>query len=260
VLAINNLEVVYEDVILVLKGISLGVPDGKIVALLGPNGAGKTTTLRAITSLLGVHRGEITKGAITLDGERIDGLSAEVIVKKGISQVMEGRRIFAELTVEENLRSGAFADMSDLDARFDRVFNLFPILKDRTSRAGYLSGGEQQMLAIGRALMATPRYLLMDEPSLGLAPRLVGQIRDLIVEINRQGTAVLLVEQNAHMALQIAEHGYILETGRIVMDRPAAVLREDEDVREFYLGLRKEGDVASFRDVKHYKRRKRWLS
>jgi branched-chain amino acid transport system ATP-binding protein len=260
VLEVHNLEVVYEDVILVLRGVSLQVGDGQIVALLGANGAGKTTTLRAITGLLGVHRGEITKGRITLDGERIDGLSPEVTVKKGITQVMEGRRIFAELTVEENLRAGAFADMADLDAKFDRVYGLFPILEERRSgRAGYLSGGEQQMLAIGRALMTNPRYLLLDEPSLGLAPLLVQQIRDLIVEINRQGTAVLLVEQNANMALSIAEHGYVMETGKIVMDKPAAVLREDEDVREFYLGLREEG-ATSFRDVKHYKRRKRWLS
>jgi branched-chain amino acid transport system ATP-binding protein len=261
VLEVHNLEVVYEDVILVLRGVSIKVPDGQIVALLGANGAGKTTTLRAITGLLHAHRGEITKGRITLDGERIDGLSPEVTVKKGISQVMEGRRIFGELTVEENLRAGAFSDMRDLDAKFDRVFELFPVLADRrASRAGYLSGGEQQMLAIGRALMINPRYLLMDEPSLGLAPLLVQQIRDLITEINRQGTSVLLVEQNANMALQIADHGYVMETGKIVMDKPAAELRADEDVREFYLGLHKEGVVASFRDVKHYKRRKRWLS
>jgi branched-chain amino acid transport system ATP-binding protein len=261
VLEIRNLEVVYEDVILVLRGISLDVPEGKIVALLGANGAGKTTTLRAITGLLEVHRGEITKGRITLDGERIDGLPPEAIVKKGLSQVMEGRRVFAELTVDENLKAGAYTDMSDLDAKFDRVFELFPVLKDRRgNRAGFLSGGEQQMLAIGRAMMTDPKYLLLDEPSLGLAPQLVEQIRDLIVEINRQGTAVLLVEQNANMALAIAEHGYIMETGKIVMDEPAVELREDEDVKEFYLGLRGDDEISSFRDVKHYKRRKRWLS
>jgi branched-chain amino acid transport system ATP-binding protein len=260
-LEITNLEVVYEDVILVLRGISLEVHEQQIVALLGANGAGKTTTLRAITGLLGVHRGEITKGRITVDGDRIDRLSPDAIVKRGVSQVMEGRRIYAELTVDENLRAGAFTDMSDLERKFDRVFELFPVLADRRSRrAGFLSGGEQQMLAIGRALMTEPRYLLMDEPSLGLAPQLVEQIRDLIVEINRQGTAVLLVEQNANMALKIAEHGYIMETGKIVMDKPAVELREDDDVKEFYLGLRTEGDIASFREVKHYKRRKRWLS
>jgi branched-chain amino acid transport system ATP-binding protein len=260
-LEVRNLEVVYEDVILVLKGVSIEVPENTIVALLGANGAGKTTTLRAITSLLGVHRGEITKGHVLLDGERIDHLSTDAIVKKGLSQVLEGRRVFAELTVDENLKAGSFTDMSNLSEKFDRVFSLFPILADRRNRrAGYLSGGEQQMLAIGRALMTNPRYLMMDEPSLGLAPRLVEQIRDLIVQINEQGTAVLLVEQNANMALRIAKHGYILENGKVVMDKPAAELREDEDVKEFYLGLRKEGEFASFRDVKHYKRRKRWLS
>ncbi len=260
-LELNNLEVVYEDVILVLRGISLEVREGQIVALLGANGAGKTTTLRAITGLLDIHRGEITKGRILLDGERIDGLPPDVMVKKGVSQVMEGRRIYGELTVEENLKAGTFVDMKGLDEKFDRVFSLFPVLKERRTRsAGFLSGGEQQMLAIGRALMTNPRYLLMDEPSLGLAPRLVEQIRDLIVEINSQGTSVLLVEQNANMALKIADHGYIMENGKIVMDKPAAELREDEDVREFYLGLHKGGDAVSFRDVKHYKRRKRWLS
>jgi len=261
VLAVSNLEVVYNDVVLVLRGVSLAVPQGQIVALLGANGAGKTTTLRAISGLLGVHRGEVTKGSVTIDGRRIDGLSAPDIVKTGIGQVMEGRRIFAEFTVEENLRVGAYASRSALSDRYDRVFGLFPILKDRIRQtAGYLSGGEQQMLAIARALMAEPRYLLLDEPSLGLAPMLVRQIRDLIVEINRQGTSVLLVEQNANMALAIAEHGYVMETGKIVMDSPAAALRDDEDVREFYLGLRTEGRTGSFREVKHYRRRKRWLS
>ncbi len=260
-LAISNLEVVYEDVILVLKGVSLSVPEGSIVALLGANGAGKTTVLRAITGLLGVHRGNITKGTITLDGEEIHHLDAPATVATGIGQVMEGRRIFTEFTVDENLRIGAHtADRGSVDGNLDRVYSTFPAIAGRrTQVAGYLSGGEQQMLAIGRALMAEPRVLLLDEPSLGLAPLIVQQIRDLIVEINQQGTSVLLVEQNANMALSIASHGYILETGKVVMDKPAAELREDEDVREFYLGLREEG-AGSFRDVKHYKRRKRWLS
>jgi branched-chain amino acid transport system ATP-binding protein len=260
-LAVQNLEVVYEDVLLVLKGISLDVPEGSIVAVLGSNGAGKTTTLRAITGLLDVHRGEITKGAISLDGRRIDRLPAPEIVRAGVAQVMEGRRIFAELTVEENLRAGGFTRRSDVAEGFERVYALFRVLKDRRRQlAGYLSGGEQQMLAIGRALMSNPRYLLLDEPSLGLAPIIVGLIHDLILQINVQGTAVLLVEQNARMALSVAQHGYVMEVGKVVMDKPARVLRDDEDVREFYLGLRKEGEARSFREVKHYKRRKRWLS
>jgi branched-chain amino acid transport system ATP-binding protein len=261
VLAIENLEVVYEDVILVLKGVSVSVPEGRIVALLGANGAGKTTVLRAITGLLDIHRGRITKGTVTLDGRPIHHLDAPGTVAAGIGQVMEGRRIFTEFTVEENLRIGAHtADRGSVDAGLDRAFTLFPRLAERRKGvAGYLSGGEQQMLAICRALMAQPRYLLLDEPSLGLAPLIVQQIRELIVEINAQGTSVLLVEQNANMALSIASHGYVMETGKVVMDKPAAVLREDEDVREFYLGLRDEG-ATSFRDVKHYKRRKRWLS
>jgi branched-chain amino acid transport system ATP-binding protein len=260
-LVIENLEVVYEDVILVLKGVSLEVPDGAIVALLGANGAGKTTVLRAITGLLDVHRGDITKGTITFEGKDLNGLDAPATVEAGVAQVMEGRRVFGTFTIDENLRVGAHtASRGSIEANLDRVYSLFPVLATRRRQvAGYLSGGEQQMLAIGRALMAEPRLLLLDEPSLGLAPLIVQQIRDLIVEINRQGTSVLLVEQNANMALSIASHGYIMETGKVVMDKPAAVLREDEDVREFYLGLREEG-AASFRDVKHYKRRKRWLS
>jgi branched-chain amino acid transport system ATP-binding protein len=260
-LVIENLEVVYEDVILVLKGVSLEVPDGAIVALLGANGAGKTTVLRSITGLLDVHRGDITKGTITFEGRDLAGLDAPATVAAGVAQVMEGRRVFGTFTVDENLRVGAHtAARGSIEANLDRVYSLFPVLTTRRRQvAGYLSGGEQQMLAIGRALMAEPRLLLLDEPSLGLAPLVVQQIRDLIVEINRQGTSVLLVEQNANMALSIASHGYIMETGKVVMDKPAAVLREDEDVREFYLGLREEG-AASFRDVKHYKRRKRWLS
>ena len=258
----ENLQVVYEDVILVIKGISLSVPEGSIVALLGANGAGKTTVLRAITGLLDAHRGKISNGTITLDGKPIHHLDAPGTVAAGIGQVMEGRRTFAEFTVEENLRVGAHtaADRGTVEANLDRIFTLFPRLAERRKQiAGYLSGGEQQMLVIGRALMAEPRYLLLDEPALGLAPVIVPQIRDLVVDINQQGTSVLLVEQNANMALSIASHGYVMETGKVVMDKPAAVLRQDEDVREFYLGLRKEG-ASSFRDVKHYKRRKRWLS
>lgn len=259
-LALKNVEVVYSDVILVLRGVSFQVPEGSIIALLGANGAGKTTALRAIGGLLDVHRGDITKGQISLDGERIDHLPPARLVRMGISQVLEGRRILAELTVEENLHLGAHTSRKNLKANLERVYSLFPQLSERTRfTAGYLSGGQQQMLAIGRALMSSPRYLLLDEPSLGLAPLLVQQIRDIIVEINRQGTGVLLVEQNASMALSIASHGYIMETGKIVMDRPSAELLEDEDVREFYLGLSAEG-VKSFADVKHYRRKKRWLS
>ena len=259
-LEVANLEVVYHDVILVLRGISFVVPDGKIVALLGANGAGKTTVLRAISGLLDVHEGDITKGSIRVDDEPIHKLKPAAIVNHGVTQVMEGRRVFAEFTVEDNLRVGAHTNAGQRDANLERVFELFPILKERRKRiAGYLSGGEQQMLAMGRGLMSSPRFLLLDEPSLGLAPLLVQQIRDLIVEINRQGTAILLVEQNATMALSIAEHGYIMETGKIVMDKPAAELMRDEDVQEFYLGLH-AGERKSFRDIKHYKRRKRWLS
>ena len=246
-LAVSNLEVVYDDVILVLRGVSLEVPEGKIVALLGANGAGKTTLLRAITGLLDVHDGEITKGEITLDGKPIHRRPPARIVSGGISQVLEGRRIFGEFTVEENLRLGAHLARGDMRKNIQRMYELFPVLAERRNRtAGYLSGGEQQMLAIGRALMANPRYLLLDEPSLGLAPRLVGQIRDLIVEINQGGTTVLLVEQNASMALAIAEHGYVLETGKVVMSKPARDLLADEDVREFYLGLHAEGERKSF--------------
>ena len=260
-LSVKNLEVVYEDVILVLRGVSLEVPDGKIVALLGANGAGKTTLLRAISGLLDVHRGEVTKGSISINGNRLDKLGPSAIVEMGVAQVMEGRRIFAELTVDENLRVGGHRSRSSIDEHFERVYDLFPVLKERRrSVAGYLSGGEQQMLAIGRALMSGPKYLLLDEPSLGLAPRLVRQMRDLIAQINEQGVSVLLVEQNAAMALDIAEHGYVVETGKVVMDKPSAALKQDEDVKEFYLGLQKEGEAKSFREVKHYKRRKRWLS
>jgi branched-chain amino acid transport system ATP-binding protein len=261
-LRVQNLEVVYDKVMLTLRGVSLRLPAGGIVALLGANGAGKTTLLRAICGLLDPHDGEITKGSISVDGEPIHELRAAAVVRRGVSQVMEGRRTFAELSVQENLRLGAHTNRRNLAAGLERVYGLFPILaRRRRDVAGYLSGGEQQMLAMGRALMAKPRYLLLDEPSLGLAPKLVEQIRDLVVEINHQGTGVLLVEQNATMALSIASHGYVMETGKIVLDKPAAELLSDEDVREFYLGLHpEEGTTKSFREVKHYKRRKRWLS
>jgi branched-chain amino acid transport system ATP-binding protein len=262
-LSISNLEVVYNDVVLVLRGISLTVPPGKIVALLGANGAGKTTTMRAVTSLLDVHEGEITKGQISFYDEDITNKGPSHIVKRGISQVMEGRRIFAEMSVDENLRAGAFVNTNrkQVDEAFTRVMSLFPLLADRRkSVAGYMSGGEQQMLAIGRALMQNPKLLILDEPSLGLAPKLVQTIRDIIVEINQQGTAVLLIEQNANMALSIAHHGYVMETGKMVMDGSPDKLLKDADVQEFYLGLHSEGEKKNFRDVKHYKRRKRWLS
>jgi branched-chain amino acid transport system ATP-binding protein len=259
-LQVRNLEVVYSDVILVLRGISVDVGDGESVALLGANGAGKTTLLRAISGLLPVHRGEITKGEVRLGGRKITGLDAAKIVRRGLAQVMEGRRTFAELTVEENLRAGGFArhDNDAVEGAYERVFALFPKLEERrSSTAGYLSGGEQQMLAIGRALMAAPRLLVLDEPSLGLAPALVDQIAGTIAEINRQGTSVLLVEQNAAMALSIASRGYVLEAGRIVLDGPAETLRSDRDVQEFYLGIG-DGAGRSFRNVKSYKRRKGW--
>jgi branched-chain amino acid transport system ATP-binding protein len=248
----------------VLHGLDFHVDAGEIVVILGANGAGKTTTLRAISGLLDIHQGVITKGSITFDGQRLDQMQAAAIVRAGITQVMEGRRTFADLTVDENLVCGAYTnrDRASVTSARDRVFELFPRLYQRREQvAGYMSGGEQQMLAIGRALMTTPKLLVLDEPSLGLAPKLIEQIRDIIVDINRQGTSVLLIEQNAMMALSIADYGYIMETGKIVMDGEAAKLRSDEDVKEFYLGLHgDEGERSSFRDVKHYKRRKRWAS
>ena len=260
-LAVANLEVVYNDVVLVLRGLSLEVRDGQIVALLGANGAGKTTTLRAITGLLDIHEGDITKGTVTLDGERIDTSDPSAIVRAGVAQVLERRRIFAEMTVDENLHIGAYTNRTDSKVNYDRVMTLFPALAGRRKdTAGYLSGGEQQMLAIGRALMAGPKLLILDEPSLGLAPMLIQQIRDIIASINEQGTSVLLIEQNAVMALSIADYGYIMETGKVVMDGDPDKLLADEDVQEFYLGLHAEGERKSFHDVKHYKRRKRWLS
>jgi branched-chain amino acid transport system ATP-binding protein len=262
-LEIANLEVVYNEVVLVLRGLSLEVRDGQIVALLGANGAGKTTTLRAVTGLLDIHEGDITKGTIVWDGEKIHEAEASHIVRAGISQVMEGRRVFAEMTVDDNLRTGAVTNDSSANVKesFARVMDLFPPLRARRKDiAGYLSGGEQQMLAIGRALMANPKLLILDEPSLGLAPMLVQQIRDVIADINEQGTSVLLIEQNAVMALSIADYGYIMEVGRVVMEGDPNKLLADEDVQEFYLGLHAEGERKSFHDVKHYKRRKRWLS
>lgn len=261
-LEVANLEVVYNEVILVLRGLSIEVPDGEIVALLGSNGAGKTTTARAITGLLDVHEGKITKGYIRFNGHELPHNDPAAIVRSGISQVMEGRRIFAELSVDENLATGAFTNRANEKHNYERVMGLFPrLLERRGQTAGLLSGGEQQMLAIARALMTEPKLLILDEPSLGLAPRLVEQVRDTIVEINQQGTSVLLIEQNAVMALSIAGYGYIMETGKVVMDGDGAKLLADEDVKEFYLGLHgEEGEKKSYREVKHYKRRKRWAS
>jgi branched-chain amino acid transport system ATP-binding protein len=264
VLEVANLEVVYNDVVLVLRGISLEVPDASIVALLGANGAGKTTTMRAVGGLLDVHEGDVTKGHVTFQGDDITHLDPADRVRLGISQVMEGRRIFGELTVDENLRAGGYIrrDRKANEQAYDQVMTLFPrLLERRKQTAGYLSGGEQQMLAIGRALMQSPKLLILDEPSLGLAPLLVQQVRDIIVEVNKSGVSILLIEQNANMALSIADYGYIMETGKIVMDGEPEKLLGDEDVQEFYLGLHgDEGERKSFRDVKHYKRRKRWLS
>ena len=258
-LAVRNLEVVYEDVMLSLRGASIQVPVGSIVALLGANGAGKTTLLRAVTGLLDVHRGTITKGHVTLDDAPLPTRTSD-IVRAGISQVMEGRRILVEFTADENLKIGAHTRPgSTIAANMERVYTRFPALATRRGdRAGYLSGGEQQMLAIGRALMSEPKYLLLDEPSLGLAPKIVDQIRDLVVEINEEGVGILLIEQNAAMALSVADHGYVLENGRTVMDAPAAQLRDDETIQEFYLGI--GAGERSLRDVKHYARKKRWLS
>ncbi|TMC67474.1 MAG: ABC transporter ATP-binding protein [Chloroflexi bacterium] len=262
-LALNNVEVMYDRVILVLKGLSLAVPDGKIVALLGANGAGKSTTLKAISGLLRTEDGAVTDGSVELDGVRLDRLDAADIVRRGIFHVLEGRRVFEHLSVEENLLAGAHTRRdgnrrSDLES----VYAYFPRLRERRSGdAGYLSGGEQQMLAIGRALMAQPRFMLLDEPSLGLAPMLVQEIFDIVRRINTErGTTILLVEQNARVALDIAEYGYIMESGRVVLEGSADALRANEDVREFYLGLSEVGERKSYRDVKHYKRRKRWLS
>ena len=262
-LRLNNVEVLYDDVILVLRGLSLEVGEGRIAALLGANGAGKTTTLKAISGLLHVEDGEVTDGSIVFDGEEIHGMDAHRIVEKGIFQVLEGRRVFEHLTVQENLTAGAYArrDRRAADAAMDRVFHYFPALAERRRQlAGHLSGGEQQMVALGRALMASPRMMLLDEPSLGLAPILVQSIFEIVRRINREeGTTILLVEQNARLALEVADYGYVMEGGRVVLEGSADELRANEDVKEFYLGL---GDAGrrSYRDVKHYRRRKRWLS
>lgn len=261
-LEISHLEVVYHSVVRVLHGVSLKVPRGQIVALLGPNGAGKTTTLRAITGLLPIHEGEITKGEVQLGDQSITQLPAEQIVSQGVAQVMEGRRILAELSVEENLLAGGYsAPQQDLRADLDRYYKRFPILGERRHQpAGYLSGGEQQMLAIARALMSRPQLLLLDEPSLGLAPKIVADVARLIRSIcDEDGVSILLVEQNASVALELADYGYILENGRVVLDGTTAELRQDPDMQEFYLGLGSEKHT-SYRDVKRYRRRKRWLS
>jgi branched-chain amino acid transport system ATP-binding protein len=263
-LQLNNVEVIYDQVILVLKGVSLEVPEGRIVALLGANGAGKSTTLKAISGLLRPERGEIIEGTIEFMGERLDRKDASQIVRLGIVQVMEGRRVFEHLTTAENLLTGAHTRKNGvaLARDIDLVYAYFPRLAERrTLKAGYLSGGEQQMLAIGRALMARPKLILLDEPSLGLAPLLVQEIFDIIGRLNREEhVTVLLVEQNAAAALRIADYGYVIENGRIVLDGDAERLRTNDDVREFYLGLTEVGQRKSYRDVKHYRRRKRWLS
>jgi branched-chain amino acid transport system ATP-binding protein len=263
VLSIQNLEVVYSEVIVALRGVSLDVPTGAIVAVLGANGAGKTTVLRAISGLLPTHRGRITKGTISLDGLVLTERSSASLVGHGVVQVMEGRRLFPELTVQENLRVGALVrrpSREELAAGYRKVAELFPVLRDRwDSPAGYLSGGEQQMVAIGQALMAKPRLLLLDEPSLGLAPRIIEQIRDVIVGINRQGTGVLLIEQNAQMALSIADHAYVLENGKVAKTGSAEELRGDRDIQEFYLGMGDRGRTR-FHEVKSYHRRKQWSS
>jgi len=263
-LAINNIEVIYDHVILVLKGVSLEVPEGRIVALLGANGAGKTTTLKAISNLLQSERGEVTKGGIEYRGDRIDRLNPSELVKRGVVQVMEGRHCFQHLTIEENLLTGAFtrsASRAEIKQDLERVYAYFPRLKvRRTSQSGYTSGGEQQMTAIGRALMARPNMILLDEPSMGLAPQVVEEIFEIVKDLNaKERVSFLLAEQNTMVALRYADYGYILENGRVVMDGDAEELRSNEDVKEFYLGLSTAGR-KSFRDAKHYRRRKRWLA
>ncbi len=262
-LKLNNIEVTYLNVIRVLHGVSLGVDDGQIVALLGANGAGKSTTLKAISGLLYVEEGEVTDGSIELDGSRIDKKNAEQIGKLGIIQALEGRRVFEHLTVEENLNVGAFArkDRRAVKADLEMVYNYFPRLRQlRKNIAGYLSGGEQQMLVIGRAMMARPKLMMLDEPSLGLAPLMVKEIYDIIQRFNTESkTSVLLVEQNVRIALSIAHYGYVMENGRVVLDGTADFLKNNEDVKEFYIGLSAMGTKKSYREVKHYRRRKRWL-
>ena len=262
ILIVNNIEVVYSHVILVLKGVSLKVKKGGITALLGGNGAGKSTTLKSISNLLASERGEITKGSVTFSNQYIHDLDPAQLVKRGVIQVMEGRHCFEHLTVEENSLTGAYTRSNNKEVKDDleRVYNYFPRLRDRrTSLAGYTSGGEQQMIAIGRALMAHPTMILLDEPSMGLAPQLVKQIFEIVAEINRkEGVTILLAEQNTNVALQYAEYAYILENGRVVMEGSAESMRDNEDVKEFYLGISGEGR-QSFKDVKQYRRRKRWL-
>jgi len=264
ILAVNSIEVIYDHVILVLKGVSLEVPEGGIVALLGANGAGKSTTLKAISTLLAAERGEVTKGTIEFRGQRVDRLTTHELVRMGVVQVMEGRHCFQHLTVEENLLTGAFTrkvSRAELAEALERVYHYFPRLKQRrTSQSGYTSGGEQQMTAIGRALMARPTTILLDEPSMGLAPQIVAEIFEIVQDLNRkERVSFLLAEQNTNVALRYAHYGYILENGRVVMDGVAADLAKNEDVKEFYLGLSSAGR-KSFRDVKHYRRRKRWLA
>ena len=263
-LSINNIEVIYDHVILVLKGVSLNVPKGKIVALLGANGAGKSTTLKAISNLLHAERGDVTKGSVEYKGNRIDQLTPNELVKRGVVQVMEGRHCFGHLTIEENLLTGAYTrsiSRGELKDSLEKVYHYFPRLKTRrTSQAGYTSGGEQQMCAIGRALMAKPEMILLDEPSMGLAPQIVEEIFEIVKDLNsRENVSFLLAEQNTMVALKYADFGYILENGRVVMEGDAEDLRTNEDVKEFYLGLSSAGR-KSFKDVKHYRRRKRWLS
>jgi len=263
-LSVNSIEVIYDHVILVLKGVSLEVPEGRIVALLGANGAGKSTTLKAISNLLAAERGDVTKGSIEFKGERVDKLTPNALVRKGVCQVMEGRHCFAHLTVEENLLTGAFTrklSRAELRADLERVYHYFPRLKQRrASQSGYTSGGEQQMTAVGRALMARPSMILLDEPSMGLAPQVVEEIFEIVRDLNeKEGVSILLAEQNTMVALRYAHYGYILEMGRVVMDGAAQELAQNEDVKEFYLGLSKAGR-KSFREVKHYRRRKRWLA
>jgi branched-chain amino acid transport system ATP-binding protein len=263
-LVVNNVEVIYDHVILVLKGVSLEVPRGGVVALLGANGAGKSTTLKAISNLLRAERGEVTKGSIHFKGERVDALSPNELVRRGVIQVMEGRHCFEHLTIEENLLTGAYTrrlSRAQLAQALERVYHYFPRLKERRkSQAGYTSGGEQQMCAIGRALMAAPEMILLDEPSMGLAPQVVEEIFEIVHELNaKENVSFLLAEQNTMVALRYANFGYILENGRVVMEGEAQELRENEDVKEFYLGLSSQGR-KSFREVKHYRRRKRWLS
>jgi branched-chain amino acid transport system ATP-binding protein len=263
-LSVNNIEVIYNHVILVLKGVSLKVEKGRIVALLGANGAGKTTTLKAISNLLRAERGEVTKGSIEFDGQRVDALTPAELVRRGVCQVMEGRHCFQHLSVEENLLTGAYTrgiGRADLKRDLDLVYTYFPRLRERrNSQSGYTSGGEQQMTAIGRALMASPKMILLDEPSMGLAPQLVEEIFEIVKSLNRkEGVSFLLAEQNTNVALRYADYGYILENGRVVMDGEAERLRENDDVKEFYLGV-STGGRKSFRETKFYRRRKRWLS